>query len=215
MRAPASALRLLPFFVVAGMFAAAAVFYPSLPASIPSHWGLSGEPDQWMAKFYGVWFIPGLALLLLFLLSALPLVDPKKENYKEFGHAWNCIRLSIMLFLAYVFGVQMYASLYPEQSSIAGHCILFGVGALFMALGNYMGKVKQNYFVGLRTPWTLSDPEVWRKSQRAGGLAFVLGGCALMVLAFLPLRSAWLMIVVVAAVVVVPIAYSYVLYRRK
>ena len=114
-----------------------------------------------------------------------------------------------------MFGIQMNATLHPEASAMVGRSMIFGIGVLFVILGNFMGKVRQNWFIGLRTPWTLADPEVWQKSQRVGGWAFVLGGLAVITETFFLGDNPWIFFGIILVIAVFPIVYSYVIYKRK
>ncbi len=200
---------------VAAMFVAGAVLYPHLPDSIPTHWGFEGEPNQWSPKTWGAWIIPLMSLAFLVLMPLLAKIDPKKANYELFKKPWSFIQSILIVFMAYMYAVTMYVTFYPEHNALVGRAMVFGIGILFVLLGNVMGKVRQNYFVGLKTPWTLNDPEVWQKSQRFGGWMFVLAGLAFMIegviwLAVLPIFFSALI-----AMVVFPIVYSYLISRKK
>lgn len=215
MSKPIDALAIVRAVLVALMFVAGALLYPYLPDMVPTHWGLGGQPDAYNPKTWGAWIIPLMSLVFLVLFPLLPKLDPKRENYLQFKGPWSIIQTSLVCFLAYVYGVTMYATFYPESNSLVGRAVMFGIGILFVILGNVMGKVRQNYFVGLKTPWTLNDPEVWQKSQRFAGWMFVLAGLAFIIesviwFAFLPV-----FVVAIFVMVVAPMAYSYVLSRDK
>jgi len=212
---PSRTLLWVKILIVAGMFLAGALLYPRLPDMITTHWGVSGQPDGWMPKAYGTWLLPGLTLLMTILFPIFSRLDPKQENYPLFARTWEIIQIAMIAMMAYIFAVQLYASIHPEASALVGRFILLGVGALFVVIGNYMGKIRQNFFVGLRTPWSLSDPEVWSRSQRFGGWMFVLGGLAFMVEAAIWKYEIPVFIAVIIAVAVVPVVYSYVLYRQR
>ncbi|HVW66682.1 MAG TPA: SdpI family protein [Candidatus Peribacteraceae bacterium] len=208
-------IRILQCIVVLGMFALVAWLYPSLPDVIPVHWGISGEPNGWAPKMWSAWLLPIIGLLLTLLFPLFAKIDPKAENYKEFARAWNVLQLGIVLFFAYVEGITFYTIVHPAHNALLGRDLLIGIGFLFIVLGNYMGKIRQNFFIGVRTPWTLSDPDVWQKSQRIGGWTFVIGGIATMVLSWLfPMTIGWF-IGVIVAIVIIPVLSSYVLYQRK
>ncbi|MDD5055315.1 MAG: SdpI family protein [Candidatus Peribacteraceae bacterium] len=212
---PSRPLLWVKILIVAGMFLAGALLYPRLPDLITTHWGISGQPDGWMPKAYGTWLLPGLALLLMILFPILSRLDPKHENYALFARTWEIIQIAIVAMMAYIFAVQLYASIHPEAATLVGRFIFLGMGALFVVIGNYMGKIRQNFFVGLRTPWSLSDPEVWSLSQRFGGWMFVFGGLAFMIEAAIWTYEIPVFIAVLLLVTVVPIAYSYLLYRAR
>jgi len=199
--------------LVAAMFIVTIVFYPSLPDVIPTHWNLEGMPDDWGAKFWAAWLIPGMALLLLFLFPFLAKIDPRAKNYEKFSGVYVLIQTLILLFLSLVFFMQYFMIFYPDKNEWMSPILFSGLGVLFIVLGNYMGKVRQNYFVGLRTPWTLSDPEVWQKSQRFTGWLFVLGGLFFLLQAWLQLSSVWVFASVLVVIVLAPVIYSYWVYR--
>ncbi len=197
------------------MLIVAAIVYPSLPDIIPIHWNFAGEPDNWGAKTWAAWMIPGLSLILLALFPLLAKIDPRHKSYEQFSGAYNTIQNLLILFFGFIFGIQYLVTLLPEYQSYMPALMLSALGITFIVMGNLMGKVRQNYFVGLRTPWTLDDKEVWQKSQRFGGWAFVLGGIVFLIQAWLQQYIITTFIGVIAAVVLIPVIYSYVLFKRK
>jgi uncharacterized membrane protein len=208
----ATVIRIL---IVAAMFATALILYPMLPDMVPTHWGFDGAPNAWSPKWVGVLIGPVVGLVFLILFPILNRIDPKKENYEVFKGPWNMIQTALLVFMAYIFAVTMYVTFYPQYNTLVGRAVVFGIGILFVIIGNYMGKIRQNYFVGLRTPWTLNDPEVWQKSQRLAGWMFVLGGLAAMIEAVVWVSSGLAFFPLVLVVVIVPIIYSYLLSRKK
>ncbi len=201
--------------VVILMFIVAAILYPRLPENIPIHWGMEGQPDEWGAKMWAIWIIPGISLILLFLFPLLAKIDPRRKNYDAFSGTYEIIQNLIILFLTFVFFMQFFMTLRPENQDLMPTMMLAALGIMFVILGNYMGKVRQNYFLGLRTPWTLNDPEVWQKSQRVMGWAFVVGGFIFLLQAWLQLYVITSFIVVMSVIVVVPMVYSYLIYKKK
>ncbi|MDD5437576.1 MAG: SdpI family protein [Patescibacteria group bacterium] len=212
---PLRTARYVQIILVALMFIAGAVVYSRLPDMLPVHWGFNGEPNNWWPKMYGTWFIPALAALFVILFPILQRVDPKSQNYPGFAKAWAVIQTSILAMLAYAYGVSLFVAIYPAYNALVGRLVVFGVGLLFVVLGNYMGKVRQNYFVGLRTPWTLNDPEVWQKSQRLSGWAFVLAGLLILIESIVWVGVAYVFFGIIVLMVVVPMVYSYLLSRKK
>jgi uncharacterized membrane protein len=154
-----------------------------------------------------------LAFLVLFPLIAR--IDPKKANYEQFKKPWGVIQTSLIAMFAYMFAVTDFVTFYPEYNAMVGRAVVFGIGILFVILGNVMGKVRQNYFVGLKTPWTLDDPEIWQKSQRFAGWAFVLSGLVFIIEAIVWIAILPVFIAIMAVMTVLPIAYSYLLSRKK
>ncbi|MDD4319553.1 MAG: SdpI family protein [Candidatus Peribacteraceae bacterium] len=210
---PLAALKVL---IVAGMFAAGALLYSRLPEQIPSHWNFAGQVDDFTAKPWGVWMLPLVALAMAVLFPLFRRIDPRRENYEMFRHSWDMLQLCFVAFMAYIYGMQLYLSLQPLPSpDFVGRFVTFGIGMLFVVIGNYMGKIRQNFFVGMRTPWTLSDPEVWRKSQRFGGWAFVLGGLAVIAESVIWWRPEFIFFGIVLIVAFLPMFYSFVIYPRN
>ena len=156
--------------------------YPLLPDSIPTHWGISGKIDGWGPKWMDLLFcmIPfGLLLMFRFLPSA----DPKGHNYRKFSGFYQAFAAVITIFMV---GISWMAPLtvfgvVPSEGGFAILLIEGGIGVMFIFLGNYMPRVKQNYFMGVKTPWALADEHNWNRSQRMGGITFVVMG-ALMLL---------------------------------
>jgi len=201
--------------IVALMFIAGAALYKYLPDPMPIHWNFAGQPDSWGAKYWAVWLLPGMALFLTGLFPILAKIDPRHKNYEKFKGAWNGIQTAIVGFLAYAYGVSLYVSVVQAQADMMGRLMLAGIGILFVILGNYMGKVRWNYFVGLKTPWALNDPEVWQKSQRFAGWAFVMGGLVFLFEAWWYQALNWVFGITIACVVIIPTVYSYLVSRKK
>ncbi|OZM56999.1 hypothetical protein CIB95_09520 [Lottiidibacillus patelloidae] len=173
---------LLPLSIIALTFLFSIIVYPSLPNEVASHWGTNGEVDGYMSKLWGAFFLPILLLGLYFLLTFLPNIDPKKENYKKFAGTYNLIILLFVIFLAMLHvGVLLFNL--GMNINIA-MIVPIAVGVLFIILGNYMPKFKHNYFVGIKTPWTLANEKVWAKTHRFGGKVFIVMGLILIFSAF-------------------------------
>lgn len=212
---PLRTARYIQIVLVALMFLAGAILYSYLPDILPVHWDFNGEPNNWWPKIYGVWLIPGMSLIFMILFPILQRIDPKSQNYPGFAKAWAVIQTSILGMLAYMYGVTLFVTFYPAYNAMVGRLVVFGIGLLFVILGNYMGKIRQNYFVGLKTPWTLNDPEVWQKSQRLAGWVFVLAGLLIIIEAIIWLAVAYVFFAIILLTVFVPIIYSYLLSRKK
>lgn len=202
-----------PLIVVASIIITAAVFQ-RLPAIIPTHWNLAGEIDGYGSRAWGAWSMPGLLLLLWGMLRWLPSIDPRGENYARFASAFEGIIVLVMLF---VFGGQMVilaAALGQPVSMV--RLAPIGMGLLLMGIGNLLPRARPNWFVGIRTPWTLSSDRVWERTHRVGGYFLVAGG-ALIVIAGIA-APAWgfrTMIAVCAGSGVFLLIYSYIAWRQE
>jgi uncharacterized membrane protein len=198
--------------VLAGMFVLAAITWPHAPDRIPVHWGLNGEVNGYGGKFEGLLMLPLLAAGSYLLFLVLPNLDPGRANYAQFAGAYTLLRFAIVLVLALVDGV-ILLWIGGHRLSVATFIPML-VGGLFVVMGSVLGKIRPNWFVGIRTPWTLSSKLAWTKTHRLGGWIFMLTG--LLFLAAGILRSAPMFIVaivVTAAGILGTIIYSYVLWR--
>jgi uncharacterized membrane protein len=201
--------------IILGMFAAGALLLNQLPSEIPSHWNAAGVVDGWMLKEEGIWLIPAIALLIMLVFQLLPRIDPKKENYSSFAGAWNIMQVTMVVFFAYVYSLQMDAALHPADSILVGRNILLGVGALFIVMGFLLPRIRQNFFIGIRTPWTISDANNWSKTHALGGKMFVIGGLLTLVMAWMIPARIFPFIIILFCIVLIPVAYSYVLFEKK
>ena len=205
----------LPLAIVAAMFAAGALLYPSLPSPIPTHWGPMGTPDAFSPKSFGsVFLLPLIALAVYALLVVVPYLDPKRRNLKLSMRAYNVVIDGVTGLMAVVFAASMIAAFDPSFG--VSKVILVAEGLLFIVIGNYMTTVKQNWTFGVRVSWTLSDDVVWRKTNRLGGYLFVAAGLVSIGSVFLPAPlDIIVMLTAVFSIVIVTFGYSYLLFRKR
>ncbi len=204
----------LPLAAIAATWILAAAVYSRVPDPMPIHWNAAGLPNGFGSRFTGVLLVPIMSLGLYLLFLVLPRIDPRQENYARFADTYRFFRTLILLFMLFVYGVTLVAVFQPGYQ-LNSAWMFGGVGFLLAALGNYLPRVRSNWFVGIRTPWTLSDESVWRDTHRLGGRIFVIGGVAIAAAGLL--KPEWgLAIVLIGSlsIAIIPIAYSYVLYRR-
>lgn len=192
-------------------FLSVAALYSRLPELVPTHWNAKGEADGFMPKPWGPLALPLVMAGVYLLLLAIPRISPRGYGVVNFLGVLEILQLAILAFLFLVNVRALLAGIgAPVPMDRALHA---GLGVLFVVLGNYMGKLTKNFFVGIRTPWTLASDEVWLRTHRLGGKLLVLAGVAIFVSSLLGGGA----IPVVAALAIaagVPIVYSYVLYRR-
>ena len=160
-----------------------AIYWNDLPARVPTHWDFRGQIDGWGAKRPGIFIIPLTALGVTVLLRILPWFDPKlRRTSGEEGRMpaiLPIVRIACSVLLDTIFFVQIATSL--GLNVPGGRIIITGVLVFFIVLGNYLGNVRPNYFVGIRTPWTLENPETWRATHRLGGRLMFFGALILLV----------------------------------
>jgi len=188
-------------------------FYPQLPDQVPTHWGVDGQVNGWSSKTFAVFFFPGLILFLYILLSVLPAMDPLKVNIELFSRYYFWLKLVFVIFMASLYLVTILAGLGYEIN--VGRLVSWGVAILFLFMGLMMPKIKKNYTIGIRFPWTLHSEVVWEKTHRLGGWLF--GGLAVLMLAvgFWPgIYTFWALVVGVILMLVILMGYSYWEYRK-
>ena len=207
--------RWLPAVLVLATWAFALAVYPSLPERVPTHWSVQGEVDGWSSRAFGAFLPPAIATLVWALLTFLPRLDPRRENYEKFGGDYRFIVTLVVAFLAVMEVATLgYALGWPVD---VGGVVMAGVGLLLAGMGNYLPRVRPNWWIGVRTPWTLESDRVWRATHRVAGRVFVVGGLVLAAVALLapdPVRG-WAVLPLILTVALVPAVYSYLEWRRE
>ena len=204
---------LLSISVIIASIITAISTYSHLPNKVISHWNFSGVADGWSSREFHVLFFPSLIIGMYFLFLILPNLDPKKERYHSFGNVYNVFRSMFILVFYAIFLLATLANL--DYAVNIGKTVPLIIGIMMIIIGNYMSKIKNNWFVGIKTPWTLSSENVWNKTHRLGGWMFVLFGIILIIAPFLPkILGVILFIAGIICVTIIPIGYSYFLYKK-
>lgn len=202
------------WFAAAGFvlssFAYTALNYDQLPDPMPTHWGIHGQADGFTPLPWGAWMGPLISAVILLVGLVLPALSPRGFSLDSVRDIYARIFCWIMAFLAGIqwLGVQSARSGEPLSLPL----LWGGLGMLFLLLGNVMPKIPRNYYVGVRTPWTLSDPEAWNRTHRYAGYAFVAGGALILLEAALSAPPA-LIIATLLATSLGVVVLSYVVYR--
>ncbi|MEM7394898.1 MAG: SdpI family protein [Verrucomicrobiota bacterium] len=195
-----------------GMVVAAAIAWPLAPDRIPVHWNLQGEVDRYGGRFEGILLLPLVTLGLYVMLLLLPRLDPGRANYASFRSVYAMIRLSLSAIMGWIYALMLMAAFgRPIDMSFV---LPLAVGLLFIVLGNVMGKLRPTWFVGVRTPWTLSSRVSWNRTHRLAGPLMIGFGLTIMAYAFN--QSHWmlcLMIGIGLLAVLLPIVYSWLIWR--
>jgi len=169
--------------------------------------------DGYSHKAVAAIIMPALPLLIYLFMTVIPKLDPKRENYEKFASTYEKIRLAIVIILGVFTFIPLLSALgYSVNVSLL---MRITIPILFMIIGNYLGKIRFNYFTGLRVPWTLANEEVWNKTHRLGGKLIVLGGfIGLLSVFFPPVFGFILLITAIFVPLVITIVYSYLSYRK-
>jgi len=203
----------IPLGVIVLAFAASAAVYSDLPDRMPTHWNMAGELDGWTDRPWGAFLLPLMLLVGLGMFHLLPRIDPRGANYAKFKGTYEILIIATMVFLLGVHLVILAIALGQDIS--VTRVMPVGVGILFIVIGNILPRTRSNWFVGVRTPWTLSSDRVWERTHRFAGRLFVAAGGLLVLIAlFAPALTQRALIGVSVVVLVGVLGYSYLVWRN-
>jgi uncharacterized membrane protein len=203
---------ILPLILIVISFAVGIVLYPELPDKVPSHWNIRGEVDSWSSRNFAILFAPILTLIVYLLMTFLPLIDPLRRNYNHFVIPYFWFRTSFVIFFTLL-------NLYVLWSGLGfnlkiNYFIIPVLSAFFIVIGLFLPKAKKNYFVGIRTPWTIHSERVWDKTHQFSGKLFVIVGIIALLGLFLPSFAFIIFISSVSVAALISIVYSYFIFRE-
>jgi len=190
------------------------LLWNQLPEPMASHWGTNDQVNGYISKFWGVFLMPIITIAMLLLFLVIPAIDPLKANIAQFRDTFNSFIALIVAFMVYIYGLTLVWNLgYTSfRMSIA---MLPAMGLLFIFIGIMVGKAKRNYFIGIRTPWTLSSDKVWDETHRVGGKLFIASGLLALLGAFFPDYAFWFIMGPVMGTALFTVVYSYILFQRE
>ena len=199
--------------IVAGMAVYSVLVLPALPAEIPIHWNLSGEPDSTMAKALGAFLMVFVGIGVWLLFVGLPRIDPRRSHYADVKDSYWLLCNLVLLFLAAAHVLVLGLGLGWDVDPVQG--MLIGLGLLFTGIGPLLPRFSPNRWTGIRTPWTLSNETVWRRTHRVGGYIVASAGLLIVATGFLPHPvRLWVSALALLAMVTIPAAYSYFIWRE-
>lgn len=188
--------------------------WDKLPLRIPTHFDFGGNPNGWTDKDSFPFLIGGLGIGTYFLMLLIPIFDPKRK-IEQMGDKYYSLRLLMTGFMS---ALSFYLLYIGEKGTVNSNLLIALIGAFYAVIGNYLQAVKPNYFIGIRTPWTLENEETWRKTHRLGGKVWLLGGLLIILIAFIVKNNSILAIsfgIVTGIVIIVPVIYSFILFKNK
>jgi len=190
----------------------AALFWNALPEVMASHWNINDQVDGTMSKFWGVFLLPMVLAGMLLLFFLVPLIDPLKQNIESFRSTFNLFITLINGFMVYIYGLTIAWNLGARFNM--SEMIMPGIGLIFIGSGYLISKAKRNYFIGIRTPWTLANDLVWDKTHAIGGKLFIATGVLLLLSMFAGQYAFPIMMIAVFGTVIFTFAYSYFAYSQ-
>lgn len=185
-----------------------------LPDSLPTHFGMDGKPNDWSSKSTLFFLVGGISMGTYFLMLILPKIDPSKR-INEMGQKYDSLRHIISFFMM-LLGIYILYTAKAGELSKPQYLIAI-VAALLAMMGNYFQTLRPNYFIGIRTPWTMSSENVWKQTHLLAGRLWLAGGLLSLVLALtMELNTVLLSIlgVILFTIVVVPVALSYWYFQK-
>lgn len=204
----------LIIFVLIFPFMVIFYFWNELPEQIPIHWNYAGEIDNYVTKIPGIFILPAFAVVLYILFLAIPRIDPRWDSYKLFKGSYQTLKFSIVALMTLLFYVIIAASLGFDFDIM--YFVIVPIVLLFTVVGNMLGKIRPNWFVGIRLPWTLSNDQVWQLTHRFAGKLWVWSSLCMMVLILiLPTESIKIIFwIYFAFITIIPVVYSYLIYKN-
>ena len=205
---------LVLLMIIAATFAGL-LLWNRLPEQMASHWNINDQVDGYVSKFWGVFMLPLISLGMFLLFLVIPNIDPLKANIAQFREAFNLFITLITGFMLYLYALTLLWSLGYMGFGMS-RAILPAMGLLFIFISTMLRKAKRNFFIGIRTPWTLSSDKVWDETHRLGAVLFIISGVLAFIGAFFGGTTAfWLFFAPLMGSAIFLVIYSYVLYRQE
>jgi uncharacterized membrane protein len=204
------------WLVIAGIivlsFAIGAYLYPYMPDQMAGHWNAAGQADGYISKFWGLFLMPLISLAMAALFAVIPRIDPLKANIRKFRSYFNGFIVMMMLFLFYLYVLTLlWSAGYMFDMT---RMLIPAFAALFYYCGVLIDHAKMNWFIGIRTPWTMSSEVVWNKTHKVGGKLFKLSGEITLIGVFLPGWAIWFALVPVVLTAIYVFVYSYLEFKK-
>ena len=206
---------LIVVLLILGAILAGVLLWDQLPDQMASHWDVNDQVNGYMPKFWGVFMMPLVTLGMFVLFLVVPNIDPLKANIAEFRDTFNLFITFIVGFMIYIHALTLLWNLGYTNLGI-GKAMLPAMGLLFIVIGSLLRKAKRNWFIGIRTPWTLSSDSVWNETHRLGSVLFMISGVLALIGGFFGgMIAFWFLFVPLISSTIFLLVYSYVLYQRE
>ncbi|MCK0068866.1 SdpI family protein [Kordiimonas laminariae] len=182
---------------------------------IPVHWNINGEVDRTASPLGALLGVPGTFIIVLLILSFLKQLEPRREHLEQSGKAFQAITIGVSIVILIAQGMIISAAF--GYATITINTLVGGIGLMFAVMGNYLGKLKSTFFVGIRTPWTLSSETVWKKTHRLAGKLYVVIGLIIIALSFLVSAKdlSYVLIAVLMPAAFFPLGYSWYIWKQE
>lgn len=201
--------------LIAAAIGTGLLLWNQLPEQMASHWNANDQVDGYMSKFAGVFLMPLVTLGLFLLFLVIPNIDPLKANIAQFRDVFNLFIVLMVAFMLYIHALTLRWNLGYTDFGMS-KAMLPAMGILFFFIGYMLRRAKRNYFIGIRTPWTLSSDTVWEETHRLGSVLFMISGAlAFIGSLFGGMTAFWFLFIPIIGSTVITLVYSYVIYQRE
>ena len=194
-------------------FAIGIYYYPQMPEKLASHWGAQGKVDGYTSKFWGLFLMPIISVGLLLIFILIPRIDPLKSNIQQFRKHYDGFVVLILVFLFYLYLLTIF-----WNSGYTFNMTIFlspALAILYYYTGILIENAKRNWFIGIRTPWTLSSDNVWEKTHKIAGKLFKIAGIVALIGVFFKTAAIFFIVVPVIIVSIYTVLYSYLEYQKE
>ena len=206
---------ILVLLMIIAATVAGLLLWNRLPDQMASHWNVNDQVDGYMSKPWGVFMMPLITLGMFILFLVVPSIDPLKANIAQFRDAFNMFIVLIVAFMLYIHALTLAWSLGYDDFKMSTS-MLPAMGLLFIFIGFMLRKAKRNFFIGIRTPWTLSSDRVWDETHRLGSVLFMVSGALAFLGSFFGgMIAFWFLFVPLIGSALITVVYSYLLYQRE
>ncbi|MFH1564553.1 MAG: DUF1648 domain-containing protein [bacterium] len=203
----------IPLAILLAAIIVGVLVYPSLPAKVPSHWNINGEIDGYIGKTFAVCFFPGLILAIYLLMTFAPLINPLRKNIEKSAKAYFYLKLLLVSFFSALYMYTIIAAFAGGENFLIDLLIIPTFGLLIIGMGFLMPHFKKNYFIGIRTLWTLGSEEVWDKTHQRAKKFYIIGGLCIVFGGLLHIPF-WFVFSVMMVFLLWPVVDSYILFKK-
>ena len=202
----------IPLLLIVAAVAASVLYYPKLPETMTTHWSASGEPNGFSSRLWGAWFFPVMMSAIWLILRAIPHIDPRKANYEKFSGMYDAL---VILILAFMLAMHIVLLMVATGAPIRMERVVMpSVGVFIAIMGVLIPRAHPNWFVGIRTPWTLTSDLSWERTHKIGGTLFVILGVLMVASSFLaPETAIWILVAAALGITIFLFAYSYQVWK--
>ena len=187
--------------------------YPRLPEQIPTHWSISGEVNGWSNRLFGAWMMPLIMAVIWLFMRAIPHIDPRKANYEKFSGMYDALVILILTFMLLMHVVILLSA--TGTVIRMDRVVMPAVGVFIAIMGVLLPRAHPNWFVGFRTPWTLTSDLSWERTHKVGGMLFIALGVLIVASTFIaPERAIWVLVIAALGVVAFLFIYSYQVWKQ-